>query len=590
MTGTSLALVRANRAQESERREREAAQRAQSTAENAERRTAAINSYLLKEVFRSPDPWADGKDVRVAEVLDRSARNVGSAFPDDPDLRAAIQYAIGSSFLSLDMPEPAAPLLDAALQTRVQLHRQIDQDVFETEAGLVKADYLRGRFAEVIPRIRGLIERARQALPPDDPRLAEWEADLAAALFSTGSYDEAAKIFERVITWRSSKLGLNHEMTLRATSALADTLAAMGKWNEARAAANTALSGFRTSFGDRHPGTATCLLTLAKIERDEHSSEESVRLFEQAIAQLQRVFGDEHPMACAARLEFCNLLMDRNEPQRALVVATEAYETYLKRRGADYEGTLTAQHNRAQALSRMGKREEALKLHEDTLQRRLRVFGPDHAAIAESHGAMATLLGRLNRFDEAAPLFADALRINLAAFGESSIPVVELQSNLAFALRRVGKLAEAEMHQRACVAGSRKAFPPSNRLFIRDLEVLGEILIDLGRPLEAEAYVREAHELRRAHSVAGDFRRWMSNLLIARALYSSGRFADADHWMGQAAAAPPPDAEFRDRADRALIDEYARFFAIRAAFAPDPATLTSARMWIVAREIAGPRP
>ena len=71
--------------------------------------------------FKSAWPSRDGRTITIAEVLDRSTRELQEKFPDDPRTKAALLGAIGSSYEQLGLDAEAIPLLEQARDLRTRL-------------------------------------------------------------------------------------------------------------------------------------------------------------------------------------------------------------------------------------------------------------------------------------------------------------------------------------------------------------------------------------------------------------------------------------------------------------------------------------
>lgn len=77
-------------------------------------RSQKVKAFLFA-VLGSPSPGADGRDVRVVDVLAEAARRAEREFRDDPRTLSEVQLALGTTHYDLSRYAEAEPLLRAAL-------------------------------------------------------------------------------------------------------------------------------------------------------------------------------------------------------------------------------------------------------------------------------------------------------------------------------------------------------------------------------------------------------------------------------------------------------------------------------------------
>ena len=109
----------------------------------------AVRTFLV-EAFRSSDPEQDGREIRVAEVLDRAARRLDKEFRGSEATRGALLDALGQTFEGLGLPDAAVDLMARAGAVRWRRHWAQDHlDTLKTRMRIV------GLYAEYAGRLAG---------------------------------------------------------------------------------------------------------------------------------------------------------------------------------------------------------------------------------------------------------------------------------------------------------------------------------------------------------------------------------------------------------------------------------------------------
>ena len=95
----------------------------------------AVNDFLV-EMLGAPDPTTEGRDVRVAAVLDRAGARIDSAFAAQPDVAAAMHRTLGTVYREMGLYAEARPHLEAAHALQERLARPTDRARIEALSDL----------------------------------------------------------------------------------------------------------------------------------------------------------------------------------------------------------------------------------------------------------------------------------------------------------------------------------------------------------------------------------------------------------------------------------------------------------------------
>ena len=75
-------------------------------SEESRKQAVAVSTFLV-EAFRSPDPSQDGRQVKVADVLDRASDRLDREFEGSQATLGALLDALGGTYLGLGLYDQA---------------------------------------------------------------------------------------------------------------------------------------------------------------------------------------------------------------------------------------------------------------------------------------------------------------------------------------------------------------------------------------------------------------------------------------------------------------------------------------------------
>ncbi len=105
LAGTTAAMLQARRAEQEARRQA--------------RRAGEVTAFLTG-MLQSPDPYLDGRDVRVVDLLRRATINLDNDTTLDAETKAAVRMALARPYMVLGQYEDAGAQIQAAWRTAVE--------------------------------------------------------------------------------------------------------------------------------------------------------------------------------------------------------------------------------------------------------------------------------------------------------------------------------------------------------------------------------------------------------------------------------------------------------------------------------------
>src|SRR5262249_35844770 len=154
-------------------------------AEESRRQAEAVGTFLVAS-FRSPDPSQDGRQVKVADLLDRAAGGLDQGVSGTPATKGARLSALGETHRGLGLLARAGAAHTRARAVREAALGPDHPDTLESRNSVALAYWSAGRASEAIPLFEGLLKRCEATLGPDHSNTLDVRSNLAAAYLSAG--------------------------------------------------------------------------------------------------------------------------------------------------------------------------------------------------------------------------------------------------------------------------------------------------------------------------------------------------------------------------------------------------------------------
>lgn len=337
----------------------------------------------------------------------------------------------------------------------------------------------------------------------------------------------------------------------------------LGLYGEARDLLETSLRLRRGMYGDGHPETVGALghlgRTLAMVEQIPRS----VELLQKALLMQRRL-----PFDPLAEIRILNDLAfslamtgDLADSEAHCLEALALAEPLGDR--AETVRTLTGL---SQVLVGQGDLERALDLSRDALSMSRRLFGNEHPRTATVLNNLTDLHLARGDLDQAEKVARQALELQKKVLGEDHLHLAWAYTSLGRVAEQKGDLEAAELNFRRSIDIFEAQARAGEPLLGRTYNSLAGILIDTGRPQEAERIARRVIERRRqAGIVEVNWRQAQTLGVLGEALLAQGRFEEAEVELLEAyeatersAGASAPYLERLGRSLAALYEAWGR--------------------------------
>jgi len=211
-------------------------QRLRKQKEREADKAVATTSFLQRMLSVNPRdlPEGKGQDVKVVDLLDIAARDVQTAFPDEPEIEASLRWTIGNAYKSLGVYATAESQLRAALEIRRRVHGEQSEEVAQTLEDLSGVMYWDKRLPEAEQFARESLAMRESIFGAEHLKVASSLNYVAAILDAQKKSAEAEPLYRRALELRQKlATGKDRELVARSLNNLAKCLEHEGKLEEA---------------------------------------------------------------------------------------------------------------------------------------------------------------------------------------------------------------------------------------------------------------------------------------------------------------------------------------------------------------------
>lgn len=481
--GTSIGLVRSQRAEKAAVIERDRAQDA---------------NGFLERLLESANPELGSQGLRVVDLL----------------RQASVELGVTQETLEGGEIAPAAADLDVAVRAR--LH------------GTLGATYLR---LGVHDFAQAHLKEAHRAFHQFDGLASDGAIEVAALLaelmLEQGDMERASDFRAEVESGAEQRgESASSWVKMRPLEIEYEFYSAQFDRENKLAAARRVYEGWAEleSPGDDRVEVARSTLANALMEMGETDAAD--QLLVEGIAAMKAHSGDEHPRLMSQQLSRAQLAITRTEWQRALEIVERLMPRAIFVWGPNHGNTLIAQSTYASALSGLDRNDEAIEVMEEVLASAVRAFGDGHERTFVARNNLSVALMYQERFERAEQILRQSL---VSLDGEREpVRVLQCEMSLAAALENLDRLEESlEMYEAAYsrlteLAG--EAHPQT--LITRNNMAM--LFIKLGRAPEAVEICKEVLALSNEHDPDSRINAFPFRSNLGRAMLAAEDFVGAE--------------------------------------------------------------
>lgn len=435
VAGLTVSIVLYSRAEQSRREERSQRERA-----------TAILDYLVKDMLGAASPERVGKDARIIDQLDELGKNVGTRFPERPDLEAEVRMQLSMVMNMLGMREHALDQARAARPLLESLYGPDDRRVIDSLAQETTTLLDGAEAARAAPLADEAFARAVRGLPPNDPTRLSVEGLRANCMHALGRADEALPLLRGVLE-RADRAGTMDSNVLFAMRG--NYLAALvqaGKLEEAAPQFAACMRESAALKGDDHPATislrnnyANCLMRLGRRE-------EAAGVVGPLVGLVRSRYPDDHHFLAIALHSTASIYVQSGRAHEAVPLALDAVDAFTRVNTEDHWQTERAVATAVNAYASVGNVTQARAWARKLIATRLRIApAGEGKSVRDVWEDTSRKLVRVDPSASAATLLADVLAARDAICPPGHPRRTQFLANLARGCAAMGKTEEARL-------------------------------------------------------------------------------------------------------------------------------------------------
>ncbi len=401
------------------------------------KKSERINAFL-QDILAAPNPEVKGKDVKVVDVLKNASKKINKELSDDPEIKAAALYTIGTTYMGLGLYNNAEKYLKNSLNLSEKIYNTNDTQIAKVMEQLGANYQQKGNYTKA----DSLYKRALKIYKLKGGNITSDEAkalsDYGSSLHYQGKYVEAKKYQSEALNAFRKIYGNEDPHVVKSLNDLGTIAGDTGDWNTAAKYIKQVLDFFLKTDGKESVDYSKALSNYATILEVQGKLDEAIKDQREAVEIKKRVEGKNHPDAMFAQITLADELIKRGDYTEAANLSKEAMESLDK--SLPHINALTAYSRAiyANALIDLKEFKKALPFINDALQIREKLYSPNQYLITATKVLLGTCLVGLKQYTKAEQTLTYCYsKIDKTDAGKKYIRILTLQ-NLVKAYNATG--------------------------------------------------------------------------------------------------------------------------------------------------------
>ncbi|HEX4263321.1 MAG TPA: tetratricopeptide repeat protein [Verrucomicrobiae bacterium] len=419
---------------------------ARRTAQTEEARSRLVTRFLKDTLGGVGPSVARGRDtILLREILDRTAKQIGTQTANQPKVEAEIRGIIGPLYLEIGNYETAEAMARAALELQRKLSGPRSAEVGTALHQLGLALWKQRKLTEAEAAFQEALAIRRALFGNKHPDVAATLSILGAVYRRQGKLAESEALTRESLEIRRKLFGNEHLDVAESLRNLSIILVGRGKPVEAEADAREMLAMRRRLLGDDDPLVALSLSDLAYVLGG--NSPEGENLEMQAFRIQWKSLADEHPDLARAIYLQGERMRNRGELAESHAVLKAALSLQRRLLGDEHPDVLASRRSLSAILQKEGSWAEMEELHRQALEGQPKVPGAlDPKTIFDIVGLFRALREQ-NKLEAAEQFLAETLTPAILSDPASA----EILKERVDFMGRLGRWHEAEADVIRCI-------------------------------------------------------------------------------------------------------------------------------------------
>ena len=261
-------------------------------------RAERVKAFLI-DVLGAPSPGADGREVRVIDVLAKAKERAEHDLQSDPMVLADVRLTLGTTYYNLSLYDEAEPLLRGALADARRLKGDHSLATAEALKAMGELCNWTSRQAEARTLLQESIAIDREHLPDSMAALALALQSLGSVEIHSAKQAAAIPLLEESVRLAERAGGAGSSDALIAMGDLAACYDKMGRLGEARPLFDKVITGMRANPSLRD-NLATMLSSYSDLLVGSGDLAAAESAMEESIERRRKLYGEENTPVAAA--------------------------------------------------------------------------------------------------------------------------------------------------------------------------------------------------------------------------------------------------------------------------------------------------
>ncbi|NBC65161.1 MAG: tetratricopeptide repeat protein, partial [Bacteroidetes bacterium] len=407
-------------------------------------KTEQVNAFL-QEMLASPNPYQDGLEVKVIDILDRTAERIDIELSNQPAVEASVRRTLGVTYWELGDIDKADFQLRQSLDLTNQLYSPPNAELSEIQVEMAKTKQVQGHYQTADSLLNLALSADLELFGKESTTIAARLGDLGSLQWEMGNFDEAEALLRESLELEQKLRTPNHEQTASSMGNLATLLSDQGYDDEALELYREELKIYRTNYeDDRHPAIPQVLSHIGIIMDDQEKYEEALENHQKALELFRELKGEDHPDVVYAMNNLASVMTKMGNVDEALAMQVKAAALYRDIFGPDHPNLGIQYNNIAFTKRNMGDLEGAKESYSQAIETWQAGLPPGHPFLAYGYHNLASVLLSQKQPGEALPYFRDAYKIRTEHLSPENPERAMTTSMLGECLASLGRIAEAE--------------------------------------------------------------------------------------------------------------------------------------------------
>lgn len=371
--------------------------------DNAKLETKKVESVnnFLQEMLSSADPTEVGRDVKVYDILHKSALSIEKNFSSQPEIEAAIQKTIGVTFTNLGEYDEAKPHLERAVHLNEIVYGKENFHTGESYHALALYYHWIGDLKAADSLYRKGLKIFRTDYNTPKRSLAGAINDFAILKYDFADYHEAKKLHQESLDLYLKYVGENDEDVSSVYNNLAIILQEEKDLDKAEEYFNKALKINIELLGENRPEISTNYNNLAFICIDKNQFDKAEEYFMKSLDLKIKYYGQEHSIVGFAYSNLSAMQERMGKIDKAENNAILSIKNLEKSVNQNHIWLGLAYFRFTKVLIDKGEYKTALNYIQKTLNIQYKNYDEDHPNLISSISELGVIQFHLNNLTEA---------------------------------------------------------------------------------------------------------------------------------------------------------------------------------------------